>query len=92
MEGVEGVQYLCHDPCHTPMKTYNPTQVAPTNGYSSGGRVGGGVRSPLRVGVYSFPPTPDALEGLSNFRFQAQCNDRLMSQSLSSTFGRGRLR
>jgi len=28
LEGVDGVQYLYHDPCHTPMKTYNPTQVA----------------------------------------------------------------
>jgi len=23
-----GVRYLYHDPCHTPMKTYNPTRVA----------------------------------------------------------------
>jgi Fe-S oxidoreductase len=30
LEGVEGVQYLYHDPCHTPMKTYAPTQVAST--------------------------------------------------------------
>ena len=28
LEGVQGVQYLYHDPCHTPMKTYNPTGVA----------------------------------------------------------------
>ncbi len=28
LEGVKGVQYLYHDPCHTPMKTYNPTGVA----------------------------------------------------------------
>lgn len=28
MEGVDGVQYLYHDPCHTPMKTYKPTAVA----------------------------------------------------------------
>ncbi len=28
LEGVDGVQYLYHDPCHTPMKTYSPTQVA----------------------------------------------------------------
>jgi len=28
MEAVQGVQYLYHDPCHTPMKTYNPIQVA----------------------------------------------------------------
>ena len=26
--GVDGVQYLYHDPCHTPMKTHNPTAVA----------------------------------------------------------------
>ncbi|MAT64686.1 MAG: FAD-linked oxidase [Gammaproteobacteria bacterium] len=26
--GVEGVQYLYHDPCHTPMKKHQPTQVA----------------------------------------------------------------
>jgi FAD/FMN-containing dehydrogenase/Fe-S oxidoreductase len=26
-EGVEGVQYMYHDPCHTPMKTYQPTKV-----------------------------------------------------------------
>ncbi|MEJ2631313.1 MAG: DUF3683 domain-containing protein [Acidihalobacter sp.] len=30
LDGVEGVQYLYHDPCHTPMKTYNPTSVAST--------------------------------------------------------------
>ena len=28
MEGVEGVQYLYHEPCHTPMKTYQSTAVA----------------------------------------------------------------
>ncbi len=28
LEGVEGVQYLYHDPCHSPMKHYAPTQVA----------------------------------------------------------------
>ena len=27
-EGMNGVQYLYHDPCHTPMKTHNPTGVA----------------------------------------------------------------
>jgi len=27
-EGRGDVQYLYHDPCHTPMKTYNPTGVA----------------------------------------------------------------
>ncbi len=26
-EGVSGVQYLYHDPCHSPMKTHNPLQV-----------------------------------------------------------------
>ncbi len=28
MAGVEGVQYLYHDPCHSPMKTYKPLTVA----------------------------------------------------------------
>lgn len=28
MDGVEGVQYLYHEPCHTPMKTYQSTNVA----------------------------------------------------------------
>jgi FAD/FMN-containing dehydrogenase/Fe-S oxidoreductase len=28
LDGVKGVQYLYHDPCHTPMKHYNPTRVA----------------------------------------------------------------
>ncbi len=28
MQGVDGVQYLYHDPCHTPMKTYQPMNVA----------------------------------------------------------------
>ncbi len=28
MAAVEDIQYLYHDPCHTPMKTYNPVQVA----------------------------------------------------------------
>ena len=27
-EGVPGVQYLYHDPCHSPMKTHVPTMVA----------------------------------------------------------------
>jgi len=27
-DGDAGVSYLYHDPCHTPMKTHNPTQVA----------------------------------------------------------------
>ena len=27
-EGVDDMQYLYHDPCHTPMKTHNPTDVA----------------------------------------------------------------
>jgi len=30
LEGVDGVQYMYHDPCHTPMKTYQPTKVAST--------------------------------------------------------------
>ena len=28
LEGVPGVQYLYHEPCHTPMKTYSSTGVA----------------------------------------------------------------
>ncbi len=28
IEAVTGKQYLYHDPCHTPMKTYQPTSVA----------------------------------------------------------------
>jgi len=28
MEGIDGVQYLYHEPCHTPMKTYQSTNVA----------------------------------------------------------------
>lgn len=27
LEGVEGVQYMYHDPCHTPMKQHNPVKV-----------------------------------------------------------------
>jgi FAD/FMN-containing dehydrogenase/Fe-S oxidoreductase len=27
LEGVKGVRYMFHDPCHTPMKTYAPKQV-----------------------------------------------------------------
>ncbi|KPK34074.1 MAG: FAD-linked oxidase [Betaproteobacteria bacterium SG8_40] len=27
LEGVSGVRYMYHDPCHTPMKTYQPMQV-----------------------------------------------------------------
>ena len=27
MEGVNGQQYMYHDPCHTPMKTYSPVEV-----------------------------------------------------------------
>jgi len=30
LEGVAGVQYMYHDPCHTPMKTHNPLTVAST--------------------------------------------------------------
>ncbi len=28
LDGVEGVKYLYHDPCHTPMKTHTPIKVA----------------------------------------------------------------
>lgn len=28
LDGVQGTQYLYHDPCHTPMKTYTPLKVA----------------------------------------------------------------
>jgi Fe-S oxidoreductase len=28
LEGVQGVRYMYHDPCHTPMKTYQPLEVA----------------------------------------------------------------
>jgi FAD/FMN-containing dehydrogenase/Fe-S oxidoreductase len=28
LDGVPGTQYLYHDPCHTPMKTYSPIKVA----------------------------------------------------------------
>ena len=27
LEGTTGVRYMYHDPCHTPMKTYNPLKV-----------------------------------------------------------------
>jgi Fe-S oxidoreductase len=27
LEGVEGVRYMYHDPCHSPMKTYEPIKV-----------------------------------------------------------------
>jgi FAD/FMN-containing dehydrogenase/Fe-S oxidoreductase len=27
LDGVEGTRYLYHDPCHTPMKTYQPIRV-----------------------------------------------------------------
>jgi FAD/FMN-containing dehydrogenase/Fe-S oxidoreductase len=30
MANADGTQYLYHDPCHTPMKTYNPIKVAST--------------------------------------------------------------
>ena len=30
LEGVSGVQYMYHDPCHSPMKTHAPTKVAST--------------------------------------------------------------
>jgi Fe-S oxidoreductase len=28
LEGVTGARYMYHDPCHTPIKTYNPLKVA----------------------------------------------------------------
>jgi Fe-S oxidoreductase len=28
LDGVAGVKYMYHDPCHTPMKTHNPIKVA----------------------------------------------------------------
>jgi FAD/FMN-containing dehydrogenase/Fe-S oxidoreductase len=28
LEGVQGTRYMYHDPCHTPIKTYAPLQVA----------------------------------------------------------------
>ncbi len=28
LEGVSGVRYMYHDPCHSPMKTHNPVSVA----------------------------------------------------------------
>jgi FAD/FMN-containing dehydrogenase/Fe-S oxidoreductase len=28
LDGVSGVQYMYHDPCHTPMKSYTPIKVA----------------------------------------------------------------
>ncbi|HHJ81214.1 MAG TPA: (Fe-S)-binding protein, partial [Candidatus Tenderia electrophaga] len=30
LDGVEGSQYLYHDPCHAPMKTHDPIKVAST--------------------------------------------------------------
>jgi Fe-S oxidoreductase len=30
LDGKQGTQYLYHDPCHTPMKVHNPTQVTGT--------------------------------------------------------------
>jgi len=30
MDGVSGQQYMYHDPCHSPMKTYEPTKVTST--------------------------------------------------------------
>jgi len=30
LEGVAGVRYMYHDPCHTPMKVYKPLQVVST--------------------------------------------------------------
>ncbi|HSO06831.1 MAG TPA: DUF3400 domain-containing protein, partial [Pelomicrobium sp.] len=34
LDGVDGVRYMYHDPCHTPMKTYQPMQVV--NGLMGG--------------------------------------------------------
>ena len=28
LQGIQGTQYLYHDPCHTPIKTMNPTKLA----------------------------------------------------------------
>ena len=28
LQGIEGTRYMYHDPCHTPMKTYQPLKVA----------------------------------------------------------------
>ncbi len=28
LDGLQGERYMYHDPCHTPMKTYNPLKVA----------------------------------------------------------------
>ncbi|MDO4696942.1 MAG: DUF3683 domain-containing protein [Neisseria sp.] len=28
LDGIQGVQYLYHDPCHSPIKTMNPTKMA----------------------------------------------------------------
>ena len=30
LDGVDGVQYMYHDPCHTPMKSYDPLKVTST--------------------------------------------------------------
>ncbi len=30
LEGVQGTRYMYHDPCHTPMKAYNPLAVTKT--------------------------------------------------------------
>jgi len=35
LDGVAGVRYMYHDPCHTPIKTYQPLQVV--NGLMGGG-------------------------------------------------------
>ena len=44
LDGVEGVRYMYHDPCHTPMKTYAPMVVV--NGLM--GKAGGAERALLR--------------------------------------------
>ncbi|HTJ96204.1 MAG TPA: DUF3400 domain-containing protein, partial [Rhodocyclaceae bacterium] len=30
LDGVSGTRYMYHDPCHTPMKTYNPMKTVNT--------------------------------------------------------------
>jgi FAD/FMN-containing dehydrogenase/Fe-S oxidoreductase len=42
LDGVGGVRYLYHDPCHTPIKTAKPLDVV--NGLMGQGQGGGGVQ------------------------------------------------
>ncbi len=44
LEGVDGVRYLYHDPCHTPMKTHQPIKVV----NAADGQRGGPERALLR--------------------------------------------